>query len=82
MRDRGDASVRSVDHNEVVPPDTVISLWEEDDSGRDDHLGSFELHVTDDADLTEARDPIRFRYDRDGATATYELTYRVTASCE
>jgi len=77
MRDTGDAAIRSVDFDEPVPPDTVISLWEED-VGRDDHVGSFELRVDEAYDFGRVPEPIRFHYDRGGTNATYYLTYSVT----
>lgn len=76
MRDRGDDAIKTVGWDGFVPPDTVISLWEEDPAGRDDHFGTYELHVTDTYDYSRIPDPIRFHYEKYGS-ATYYLTYEV-----
>lgn len=78
MRDEGDAAFASIDVRPIEIYDvTSVMLWEQDDTGRDDLFGEFEIRVGRDFNFGE---DLTVTYAPDSTIsgdARYTLTYRV-----
>jgi len=80
MRDRGDASFKSIDVDPIqIYEVTSVMLWEKDDSNRDDLFGEFEIRIGRDFEFDqELSHTFSWRGSSSVDDARYNLTYRVT----
>lgn len=85
MRDRGDASIASLEHVDPIQisSNTEIRLWEKDSGNRNDLFGTFHLTITEDFNFDLPPAPIRFSKDKGiSGDAIYEITYSVCQRIE